>query len=216
MKRFVIIAVLLVSGILTASAQLFVGGGLNVGFTGGKFDNGTVEYDKSSSFTFGLSPKVGYYLTEVIAVGAKFSFYTNSTTYFKGSPFYTEDTKHSDTNWSFGVFGRYGLIGNDNLLLSLEGGPSYGISSSKTKTGDADPVKSKITTNTIDFVVYPVLNYRLSDLLSVEATCNFLGLGYVLASQKDEDNSDLKNTTSGFALGLNNTSAVSVGLLFKF
>jgi len=113
MKRFFITAVLVVSMILTASAQLFVGGGIGVDMSGGKFVPKTGdESEHPKTFTFQISPKIGYYVSEDLAVGVNFGFLSSTETVPK--EYYgltqTEEIKESTTGWNFGVFGRVGLM----------------------------------------------------------------------------------------------------------
>ena len=222
MKRvFLVVIAVVALGMYTASAQVIVGGGIGIDLNGGKVKAGSTEFDMPKTFTFQFTPKVGYYVTESVAIGVEFGFLTRKETTPKELLGGNDDRVVSLTGWSAGVFGRYGLVGIDNLLLSLEAGIGFGGVSSKSKQGSIENENDPISLFNIGVV--PVLNYRLSDMLSVEVSSDFLRLGYLSMTEKDKDNSDNKATEYDFGFGLNTSPLnifgivpIRVGLLFKF
>jgi len=227
MKRVVLIIAVLVSGILTANAQVFVGGGIGVDLTGGKFKIGSNSIDAPSSFTFQITPKVGYYLSDDLSIGLEVGLISSSVTTPKEYLHWgaSDDQIVSIIGWQVGAFSRYKFVGTDKLSLLLEGGLAIGGYQSKTKYGSNTTDDDPVSLFTIG--VLPVLSYDLSDRLSIEASCDFLRLGFTSNTLKDVDNKDNKMTTTHFGLGLNATNPASdslgvesplfrVGLVFKF
>ena len=204
----------LTAGFVSAQ-QLFVGGGIGVSSLGGKWTDGTTTVSDPSVFSFQLSPKVGYYVSDDLAIGVSFGFGTASTTIPKTQT--SDEIKISATSWMIGAFGRYRLAGTGDLSLWAEAGLGYGGISGKRKEGattiETDP------TNVFSIGILPVLSYDLSDKLSIEVSSNFLRLGFESVTEyyKKGTSDEEKETSTNFGLGLNSgTGAVSVGLVFKF
>jgi len=223
MKRVILIIAVLVSGILTASAQFFVGGSVGFDYDGGKYKRGSTSTDRTKSLTFQVAPKGGYYFTDRFGVGLDLGLgYTQrKTPNYSGN----DDRIVTEFDWQVGGFARYNLIGTEKLSLLLEGGVYYIGNKSKTKTGAVSVDNDPITTFAI--IVLPVLSYNLTDRLSIEALCDFLRLGYALETRKSATNKDNKNTRSHFGLGVNAYNPVAhltyvdsplfrVGLMFNF
>jgi len=183
MKRFFITAVLVASVMLTASAQLFVGGGIGLDISGGKDVVGPTTTDKLSSTTFQFSPKVGFFVSEDFAVGVNFGISTWSQTtpkdhFAQGNP--ADERKQSNTSWDVGAFARVGLIGIDNILLSVEAG--FGVGGTSSKTVQGSQTTEGNPSSRFQVGVLPVVNYRLSDALSLELTADFLRLGFITST----------------------------------
>jgi len=204
---------------------MFVGGGIGFDFTGGKTKNGSNTQDRPSSFTFQLSPKVGYYLSDDLAIGLEVGFITMSRKTPKDLWWGSDDRIFSTTGWHVGAFSRYNLVGTEKLSLLLEGGLTIGGLKSKEKVGSNTTDGNPSSFFTIG--VLPVLSYDLSDRLSIEASGDFFRLGFTLHTQKDANNKDYKQTTNNFGFGVNAINPVSdlndvssslfrVGLVFKF
>ena len=111
--------------------------------------------------------------------------------------------------------------------MSVEAGVNFGGASSKTKVGSADAVDSPYSYSTFSIGALPVLNYRISDALSVELSADFLRLGFESRTRKyNEDSGSYKEgdkfKNTDFGLGLNtsphvfNYTPIKIGLLFKF
>jgi len=78
--------------------RLWYGGGFNLGFNQG---------NSSSSFQFGLSPMVGYKITDKFSVGPRLSI---DYIYFKGTTVDFTVKKTNLINYSIGAFTRYKIF----------------------------------------------------------------------------------------------------------
>ncbi len=70
MKKIVIVFFALVAVTVTGNAQFFVEGEAGASFNGGEATDGGISKDIPSFFAFSVSPKMGYWLNDNIAVGA--------------------------------------------------------------------------------------------------------------------------------------------------
>lgn len=78
--------------------KLWYGGGISLGFSGGNFE---------SLFQFGLSPMVGYKITDKFSVGPRVSaIYTN----YRYQISNTQVAKADPISWGAGAFARYRII----------------------------------------------------------------------------------------------------------
>jgi len=223
------ISLVMLVAVLTAgfanAQQLFVGGGLGLDMGGGKstFSGVSTDFPKSMSFSF--TPKVGYYLSDDLAVGAQIGFTSMSVK--EEIPNVGTD-KYSLSGWEVGAFARYKVAGPDKLSLLLEA--SLGVGGGKEKftsggtTNEGDPI------STFAIGVLPVLSYSLTDKLSIEASCDLLRFGFSSTTIKDLTNSNDKITFTDFGFGVNSASVrydlISdefsssniwrIGVIFKF
>jgi outer membrane protein len=169
-----------------SSGDVFVTGGVAITSSN---DKNTDTKDSG----FGLTPKVGYFLTENIALGAKVGFMSAKTT-VAGA------TTMDDSGVMFGAFGRYYFSPASQFSVFTELGFDY------------TTMKDKITSvkeNTMGVGLSLGLNYFVSNHFALEAS--YAGLS-IESSKFDVPGA--KNTSS-FGLGAD-LSAVSIGLLYKF
>ena len=117
-----LLAVVFAMGAMVGSAQVYIGGSLDLDLTGNK---------TASASNFSLSPEVGYELNENLSIGAVVSFSTSSMK--------IKDTNYKDNAFSWGIapYARYTFLRSGIFScfvdggLSLAGGedrdPSFGI-----------------------------------------------------------------------------------------
>ena len=226
MKKLIITFAVLIAVVFTSNAQVFVGGGLGVDYMGGKYSYGGTSVDLPTGFAFNLTPKVGFYLNDDLAIGLEVGF-LNGTLKEKGSGSSSQDEKFSLTGWGVGAFGRYRLVGEEKFSLLLEG--SLGVSGAKTKETYGSTTRNGDPTTTISVGVLPVLSYSLTNRLNIEASCDFLRFGFDSYTTKSASNKDNKTTVNTFGFGVNSTTSsidddgdmyfsdyLRVGILFKF
>ena len=197
--------------LLTASAVLsltFVNAqeekGTGTGFSKGDvFITGAVGFGTSSTGDFKangftLSPSVGSFVNENIALGARLGF--NSS---------TEDdtvTEDKSTVFSAGVFGRYYFTPSAQFSVFAELGAEINNTKFESKTGS---VTSEVKSNGFGLAFAPGVNYFISDKFSIEATWGVLGYS------TDKPDFDGAESTDNFSFGLNMTS-LNFGLNYKF
>jgi outer membrane protein len=196
---------------VSLNAQVFVGGNFSFSTSSNKTNDGGTTILKSSSYNFGLSPNVGKFLSEKMAVGLSLdiSFIRNSTgvnpetvnksTSIGGSPF----LRYYAIKWN-----KFSLFGQGNIGLSFSG--------SSTKTGGVTSNGPKNTS--VYLSIYPGLSYDINDKFSLQTSLNFLSLGYNYTTSKI---GTYKSKSSGFNVGagLDNivtVGTITIGAIYKF
>jgi len=206
MKRIILIIAVSASVTLAASAQLFIGGSAGIDYTGGKNTAGSISQDRPARLTVQFEPKVGFYFTDDFAVGleAGMTVVARVTPNYGGSG---DDQAFSSVGWQLGAFARYHIAGTELLTLMLEGGFAIGGYGSSTKTGaitvDHNPASH------FSIGALPVLAFKLSERLNIEARSNFLRLGFAIETVTNATNSDNKTTSTHFGFGVNAGSPVA-------
>ena len=200
---------------MVSNAQLFVGGsvGLNLGSDKVKVGNNTPFNE--SSFGFGLSPRIGYYLNDKFAIGAMVNLQTTSDKDKSDSNIEIKDTEFA---WGITPFARYSFVEFGKFSVMAEGRLGIGGSTSKSKVGNTT-IEDPSTFN-YGFNISPILSYSLSDRINLEAALNFLNFGLNGTSEKHND-TDRKDTTFDFGIGVNsrdafNVGRMTVGFIYKF
>lgn len=162
-----------------AKGDTFISGALNV------VSEKTGD-DKSNGFV--IEPKVGYFVTENIAIGAKLGF---------GSVKINDDKANAFTA---GAFGRYYFTPASQF--SVYGQAGLDFTNTKVKPGDYK--ESEIGAN-----IGLGLSYFLSNHFAIEAT--WLGLGYSV--NNNGGHGAEKTNSFGFGTDLRD---VSFGVVYKF
>ena len=209
MKRFFIVAVILSASVCAVNAQIFVGGDVGFDINFGKYKNDGVSVDNPTYTTFSISPKVGYYLSDKLAIGMELGV---NSSIAKTSQTEGDDYKLSRTLINVAPFVRCGLIEVDKLSLLLEGSVGLVFGKDKAKQGSVSADGSKYFG--FGAFVLPVLSYDLTDKLALELSCDFLRFGFSSLSEKYEKE---KETSNDFGFGLNSgDGTLNLGLIFKF
>jgi outer membrane protein len=193
------------------NAQVFLGGNFGLNMSGGKFDNGTITTDKPTAVSFNISPMVGKFLSENVAVGALIGF-SFSQTNNNGTP----EVINSSSTIGITPFLRYYAIKMDKFSIFGQGNLGFSYSGSMSKVNGTSTHGPKTTT--LSFTVMPGLAYDVSSKLSLETNINFLNLG--LTYNIVTNGSD-KNRTANFGVGagLDNIvtiGTISIGAIYKF
>lgn len=157
------------------------------------FANQSTGDVKTNGFT--VSPRVGYFVSENIAVGVALG-YTSTTDKAPG----TEDEKNS--MFEVGAFGRYYFTPANKFSLFGQLGVAY--ASSKYEEGDFE-AKS----NGFNIGLAPGINYFVSDHFALEATFGLLGY---TTSKPDADGAE---STDTFEFGVD-MSNINFGIVYKF
>jgi len=186
MKK-IILAAIAVMGFSFANAQT---GGFSKGDV---FVSGAVSVDshktgdaKSSEFV--IEPRVGYFVSENIAIGAKLGF---------GSE---KDNDYKDNSFTAGAFGRYYFTPASQF--SIYGQAGIDFTNHKYKPSDAKA-------NEIGANLGLGLSYFLSNHFAIEAT--WLGVGYSV--NNNGGHGAEKTNNFGFGTDLRD---VSFGVVYKF
>ncbi len=197
MKKLFIVAITALGFTFAAQAQdvTSANGGFENGdvFISGSVGFGSEKTGDLSSNVFNIAPKVGFFVSENIAVGAQIGY-----TSYKNE---NDGTDVLDTNeFSAGVFGRYYFTPMSQFSVFAELGVD--LNSGKDKLND-----SKYNGFGLDFA--PGISYFVSNNFAIEASIGVLGYS---TSKPDFDGAD---STNNFNLGLN-LNDVLFGIVYKF
>jgi len=227
-KKVSILFVAFAATMLSGNAQVFVGGNLGGGYSGGKTETtGSAAVDLPSTSTFRVNPFVGYQLTEAFSLGVKIGIDTEiqkrqvSATTGTGNVEQTTST----LEWDFGFFGRYSVWRHNRFSALLEATSGVGGGTRGKVTGPTPSDGSSILKFT--FGVVPGLSYNLSDRWSVETWLNLMkfSLNSTTTTTKNanvDPPTERKRTDNSFNLGVNdpwspwNTfTTFRIGFVFK-
>ena len=196
MKKVLLSAVaLLAFGFANAQEEEKGNGGFAKGdvFVSGAFSIGSEKTGDDKSSGFEIEPKVGYFVTENIAIGGKLGF----------ASYKAEDT-FGDTDdlsaLTVGAFGRYYMTPASQF--SLFGQLGFDYSTIDDKLAD-------VQENEFGLNLGLGLSYFVSNNWSIEAT--WAGLGY---TSNDNGGSGAEKTNT-FGLGAD-LRAISFGVNYKF
>ena len=196
MKKVLLSAVaLLAFGFANAQEEGKGNGGFAKGdvFVSGAFSIGSEKTGDDKSSGFEIEPKVGYFVTENIAIGGKLGY----------SSYKAEDTFGDTDDMSaltVGAFGRYYMTPASQF--SLFGQLGFDYSSIDDKLAD-------VQENEIGLNLGLGLSYFVSNNWSIEAT--WAGLGYT----SNDNGGNGAEKTNSFGLGAD-LRAISFGVNYKF
>ncbi|AWH83662.1 porin family protein [Flavobacterium album] len=148
------------------------------------------------STDFNVTPRVGYFVSENIAIGAQLGFRSGKDTDADGA-----ETK--TTGFEAGAFARY--YGTPGRAFSFFGQLNAGYNTTKTEF----PAGGEAKTNGFGIGLAPGISYFVSDHIAFETT--FGALSYN-TSKPDADGAE---STDTFNLNLN-LSSVTFGMIYKF
>ena len=205
-------------GITAFNAQTqtyFAGGTISFDYNGDKSSLGSTTNKGPASFSFELSPMLGYYLSDNLGAGVKISVGMSVT----NDRAEQEPTKDKSFDWGFGPFLRYTVLTRGDFSILMEGGVGIFGGSSKTTYGT--------TTNDgpkhfgFDIGVMPILSYSLTNRVNIEASTNLARFGFTTQTEKrGSGDSQRKDTESSFGFGVDTydffKSPYQLGVIFKF
>jgi len=203
----------------TLNAQWFLGGGIgfNLSVEKSKFSSATYNQTNNQTYVgFALAPKMGYGFNNKIALGLNGYAGTN----------FTVDLGYAII-WGLNPVIRFTPFTYKNFSLILEGGPAVGGAYYFWKLGVN---KTKDISKTLAIGVFnitPILGFKITEHLQLEAEIQFLSIGYniditeTVLGKINEGNFAAKNITHSFNIGFNSSSILAmtqlrVGIIYKF
>lgn len=180
--------------------------------TGGKgFANGDVfisgsigldseEMGDFSNSTFSIMPKVGFFVSENIAIGGQLGYRTATADIYDADLLEFGEEKNS--TFTVGAFGRYYTTPASEFSFFGELGLNYNSSTVK-RTGDDYKVSG------FQIALAPGVSYFISDHFALEASIGALSYE---TSKPDFDGAE---NTNSYGISLDLTD-VMVGLIYKF
>jgi len=205
MKK-ILLVVSLAFAVMTASAQLYVGGALGFKSDGAWKDKDGNKWGDSYS-KFGILPEVGYSLNDKFDVGITLGFTSETTTGWfdndkTGSEKYNVISVSPYVRYSFVEFGKFSLLGKAALNVGIGSGKDL---DDKGKEIDG----SSYGSTELGFAITPVVLYSLSDRVCLYTNLNFAGLNFTSTTLKDDG--EKYASFSKFGIGANTNSAFNLG-----
>ena len=178
-----------------ANAQESTGKGFSKGdiFISGSFGINSEKEGDNKSTGFEIAPKVGFFVTENIAIGGKLGFSSDKA---ENAITDTQD----EARLTVGAFGRYYFTPSSDFSLFGELGVDY---------SSVDNKLTDVKENEIGANLGLGLSYFVSSNFAIEAT--WAGLGYTT----NDNGGDGADKTNSFGLGAD-LSSINFGLLYKF
>ena len=190
-----------------AKGDLLLGGALNFDMGASKVKVGSTTAKGPKTMGVGITPKIGYFLSDKVVIGANLGFGLNSTT-DKSTP---TTVKNSALTYGGGVFARYYIVPTERMAFFFEGGVNVMAGSSKSKAGNVTVDGPK--TLGIGAGITPGIAVYVSKRVALEANYGFLGYN-TNTSTTEAGGVKTKSTSGGFGLNLNpNTFRFGVTIL---
>ena len=147
----------------TGKGKILIGTGSNLSFTSSssKWKSDSRSGDNGTSNAFGLSPTVGYFLTDALAIGVGLQLGYRS--------FKNKSGKTHSFSYGLGPFARY-YFGSEKLKPYAGCSLGLGGYSDKSTASDTPP---KSNYKTFNFVLGAGLAYFLNDKVSVDLGINY-------------------------------------------
>ena len=178
-----------------ANAQESTGKGFSKGsiFVSGAIGINSEKTGDNKSSGFEIEPKVGFFVTDNIAIGGKLGYRSDKA---ENAVTDTED----EARLTVGAFGRYYFTPSSDFSLFGELGVDY---------SSVDDKLADVKENEIGANLGLGLSYFVSSNFALEAT--WAGLGYT----SNDNGGDGAEKTNTFGLGADLRS-INFGLLYKF
>ncbi len=214
MKKVLVFWSLMLIGMTSAHAQFFIGGNFGVDKTGGFYNN---SIDRGSSFLLQINPKVGYYFNDNFAVGIS-SGYLKASQSRPGNVWGIGKHENSTSAWTTEAFTRFNMVRIERLSMYLEAGIGFALMN--IKTTENLHIFSDNRNYMLAVGVLPVLSYDLGKKIHIEASSDFLRLGFTTLFDKGNTSNKYH-----FGMGVNaipldldgnlQTASFTVGLMLK-
>ena len=188
---------------ISLNAQVFMGGNFRFNTSNAKTEDGATTTHKASNYSFDLSPNVGKFLSEKLAIG-----FSLDISLFGNSSGVNTETISKSSSFGGSPFLRYYAIRWNKVSVFGQGNIGLAFSNSSVKTGGSTTDGPKGTR--LYLSIYPGLSYDISDKLSLETSLNILSFGYYYITTKDGSS---KDKASGFNIGAGLGNIVSVGVI---
>ena len=204
MKKVLLSAVaLLAFGFANAQEEEKGNGGFAKGdvFVSGAVTLGSAKKGDIKANAFEIAPKVGYFVTENIAVGASVGF--QSLKFDDGS------ADATNSGLGLGAFGRYYFTPADKFSLFAELGFDYTSFDEEFDAEDGTVYASSFESKEVGFGLGAGMNYFVSSNFSIEAGVAVLGYS---SNDNGGNGADKTNT---FSFG-GDWRAVTFGVNYKF
>jgi long-subunit fatty acid transport protein len=219
MKRAIIVFIMLATTGVAGNAQFFVGGSVGISYTDTDTDTENDADRESSVFSIDLSPQLGYWLNDNLAVGTSVTF-SKAKDKVSNTDF-NLDSKHS--RWRISAFSRYKLWKTGKFSLLLDGSLYY---EKDNHVSSSELAKSSNHSSKISIYVFPAITYDLNEKFSIMAVCDFLSMDLYSVNGKNESTNTEgtirhKTRTGHFNFGAQSSifsslTNVNIGFIYNF
>jgi len=191
-----------------AKGDIYLGGSLNLSAESSSTEVGSTNTDGPKIFSFGIEPKVGYFISDKISVGLNLGF----SSYNRKVENSGTTTKNTNLSYGGGIFARYYVLPTEKFGFFFEAGADLMAGSSKTDIGGVET--DGPNTLNINAGFTPGIVFYVSNRVALEANYGFLG--YNTYSEKDDSGTqEVKSTDNSFGLDVNpGTFELGVSVLF--
>lgn len=179
-----------------AKGDLFLGGSLNAAYGTSKAEVAGVDAEGPKTFTFQITPRVGYFLSDKIVAGLDLGFMTNSTN-DKSSG---QEVKTTAMSYGGGVFARYYIVPTERFALFFEAGVNAMAGNSKVETAGVSV--DGPNTFALNAGITPGVAVYVSKRVALEANYGFLGYSSV-SGKTDNGGVETKTNQGSFGLNIN-------------
>lgn len=209
MKKLLFTAAIAVLGFTSVSAQeQTTVGGFDQGdiFISGSVGFGSTSQGDIKGNQFEISPKVGFFVSDNIAIGATLGYASQTSERPAINPTTLElvDAEDKTTAFSAGVFGRYYATPVNQFSFFAELSASFVASKNEVAFVDED---AKF--DGLNFELAPGISYFVSDCITLEASYGIIGYNTFKA---DTEGAEARNN---FNVGLD-FSNINFGIAYKF
>jgi len=219
------LALVLVAGTFFCNAQVFVGGNIGLGLQGGKTEttlgSQTSTVNSPKVTTFEINPFVGFMFDEKFGVGLDFGYGISSSKTEGEILGQAYTAKDNVSAWTVAPFFRW-VFGNfEKVQLYADAKVSFAGANTITKTTVGDNTDKTNGPKGFEWgvAIVPGITYMLTDNLSLNGKINVLSLGYssmkVTTQLNGSDNKSVE-TTNNFGIGVNESTPISLGLVYTF
>ena len=194
----------------TGSGTIMIGGGLH-------FNNSTEKNTVAGSTTdgpkttsFGINPRVGYFIGENFALGVELGYSSDVTKENDPSPG-VDETKNTSSTFSIAPFVRYYSPIAEKAGAFLNASVGYSTGKNKFESTDAGGTTTSTDADIsgFDAGITPGLYWFITQKVGLEASFGFIGF----SSSKTSDDDDNETKTSNLDFELDTRT---IGLGFHY
>ncbi len=199
----------------TDQGAFYLGGSLMVSSSAVKYKSNSTTVDGPKTFSFGIDPKVGFFMADNLMIGAGVGFNMSTMKQEGVDPGDPDETKLTVSEFHIMPLARYYIKPWENTAFFIQGGIPVAFGKEKdevTNGGTTVSEEAKITAFGVH--INPGLVYWATDAVCLEVTVGELSYMSETAKTGSGD-SEVKTINSGFDLNFN-PAYFSFGVGFHF
>lgn len=192
----------------TSSGSIMVGGSLGFGSGKSEASNSGTTVDGPKLSNFNISPAVGYFIMDNIAVGLRIGYGSNKSTQENYLGVNGDERVDKNSNFTVSPFARYYMEMGDKAGIFVDGAIDIGSGKTTTEittggtTNSTEPTSSSFGVN-----IRPGVYWFVTDKIGLEGTFGSLGWN----QNKTDDGANPATETKASSFGLNLNTGFAVG-----